>query len=177
MFQQVPELLHNFGEDDLPSQATLSLAEQFVCKLYDPKSTSKSINEVRCTIFRKQKAKIDSLPPTKDALTLHMMRAHYQTKVWKQSLTTHPPQLPSPVSCGWHTVEGRLVPQLLPKEHHQARFVELAICGCKQSGSRCSTRHCSCRRGGMYCSGACGCARAEWCMNSIDQEEIEGELK
>ena len=33
VFQQCPHLLHNFGEDEVPSPAILSSAEQFVCKL------------------------------------------------------------------------------------------------------------------------------------------------
>lgn len=90
VFQQCLHLLHNFGEDEVPSPAILSSAEQFVCKLYDPKTTSTSIHDVRCARFRKVKANVDTLPPTQDALPLHLMRAHYQTKVWKQSLVTHP---------------------------------------------------------------------------------------
>jgi len=165
VFQQCPHLLHNFGEDEVPSPATLSSAEQFVCKLYDPKSTSNSIHVVRCALFRKVKANVDALPPTRDALSLHIMRAHYQTKVWKQSLVTHP-QLPSPINCGWHMKDGMLVPQLLTKEPIQARCLDLMTCGCKESGSQCSTRHCRCRRSGIYCSGACGCACAAWCKNT-----------
>ena len=71
-------------------QVQLLCVWQFVCKLYDLKSTSDSIHEVRCSLFRKVKANVNTLPPTKDALTLHLMRAHYQTKVWKQALVTHP---------------------------------------------------------------------------------------
>ncbi|KAJ4925401.1 hypothetical protein JOQ06_018133, partial [Pogonophryne albipinna] len=63
-------------------------------------STSNSIQEVCCALFRKLKANVDTLPPTEDALSMHLKRAHYQTKVWKQSLVTHP-QLPSPINCGW----------------------------------------------------------------------------
>ncbi|ROL03949.1 UDP-N-acetylglucosamine/UDP-glucose/GDP-mannose transporter [Anabarilius grahami] len=85
VFQQCPHLLHNFGEDEVPSPAILSSAEQFVCKLYDPKTTSTSIQDVRCALFRKVKANVDTLPPTKDTLYLHLMRAHYQTKVLLKS--------------------------------------------------------------------------------------------
>ena len=110
-------------------QAILSSAEQFFCKLYDPKTTNTLIHEVRCALFRKVKANVDTLPPTQDALSLHLMRAHYQTKVWKQSLVTHP-QLPLPTSCGWHMKDGMLVPQLLTKEPVQC--LELTICGCER---------------------------------------------
>ncbi|KAJ4933246.1 hypothetical protein JOQ06_030079 [Pogonophryne albipinna] len=68
-------------------------------------STSNSIQEVRCTLFRKLKANVDTLPPTEDALSMHLKRAHYQTKVWKQSLVTHP-QLPSPINCGWQMMNA-----------------------------------------------------------------------
>ncbi|KAI4813333.1 hypothetical protein KUCAC02_024665 [Chaenocephalus aceratus] len=170
VFQQYPHLLHNFGEDEVPSTTSLSLAEQFVCKLYDLKSTSNSIQEVRCALFRKLKANVDTLPPTEDALSMHLKRAHYQTKVWKQSLVTHP-QLPSPINCGWQM----LVPMLLTKEPVQSTCVQLTVCGCKESGSQCSTRQCLCRRRGLYCSGACGCAHAAWCMNSNDIQETNGE--
>ena len=163
VFQQCPHLLHNFGEDEVPSPAILSSAEQFVCKLYDPKTTSTLIHEVHCALFRKVKANVDTLPPTQDALSLHLMRAHYQTKVWKQSIVTHP-QFPSPTSCGWHMKDGMLVPQLLTKEPVQC--LELTICGCRESGSQCSTRQCRCRRSGIFCNGAYGCACAAWCKNT-----------
>ena len=119
VFQLCPRLLHNFGDDLVPSPATISLSEQFVCKLYDPKTTSKYIHEVCCALFQKLKANVETLPPTSDVLTLHIMRAHYQTRVWKQSLVTHP-QLPWPINCGWHMVDGRLVPKLSTQEHLQA---------------------------------------------------------
>ncbi|KAF3854292.1 hypothetical protein F7725_022347 [Dissostichus mawsoni] len=144
-------------------------------QLYDEEiSTSNSIQEVRCALFRKLKANVDTLPPTEDALSMHLKRAHYQTKVWKQSLVTHP-QLPSPINCGWQMMNGMLVPMLLTKEPVQSTCVQLTVCGCKESGSQCSTRQCLCRRRGLYCSGACGCARAAWCMNSNDIQETNGE--
>ena len=112
VFQRCPHLLHNFGEDEVPSPAILSSAEQFFCKLYDPKTTNTLILfTVHCALFQKVKANVDTLPPTQDTLSLHLMRAHYQTKVWKQSLVTHP-QLPSPTSYGWQMKDGMLVPQL-----------------------------------------------------------------
>ena len=174
VFLQYPHLLHNFAEDDVPSPASISLAEEFVCKLYDNKTTSKSIQEVCCALFRKLKANVDSLPPTEDALSLHIMRAHYQTRIWKQSMVAHP-KLPLPINSGWHMVDGVLVPQLLTKEPIQAKCLPLTVCGCKESGSQCNSRHCLCRRRGMFCSGACGCARAAWCKNILDIEETNDE--
>ena len=68
VFQQCPHL-HNFGEEEIPSPATLFLAEQFVCKLYDPKSpVTQSIrfavpcleSESQCGYFTSNKGYLDS---------------------------------------------------------------------------------------------------------------------
>jgi len=101
VFKQCPQLLHQLGHESEPSPETMTSVEHFVCRLYDPNTTGNSIQQIRCSKFRKLNANIDTLPPTKDALQLHIKRANYQTLVWKQCLNTHP-QLPSPLSSGWH---------------------------------------------------------------------------
>ena len=90
VFRQYPHLFNKLGEHGIPSGAAVSVVKEFVC------TTTKSIQMVWCNMFRRLQTKIDSLPPRRDALTQHIKRAHYQTKVWKQSLTTHP-DLPSPI--------------------------------------------------------------------------------
>ena len=35
--------------------------------------------------------KLKSLPPTSDAFAQHVNRAHYQTMIWKSSLSNAPP--------------------------------------------------------------------------------------
>ena len=94
VFKQSPELLHSIGVEDVPNPTALADAEEFVCKLYQPTTTNTSIHTVRSSLFRKNKANIDSLPPTKDFLTLHLKMAHYQTRIWKHCLVPNP-QLPS----------------------------------------------------------------------------------
>ena len=170
VFLQYPKLLHTLGEGDTPNEATLSSVEHFVCRLYDPKSSTKSIHEFRCAMFRKAKSNIDNLAPTKDALDLHTKRAHYQTRVWMQSLESCQ-TLPAPTDCGWHIVDGRLVPQLLTVEPLQAKCVEFTTCGCKETGIQCGTRQCACRKSSMFCTMACGCVRAAWCKNSSDHTD------
>ena len=96
VFRQYPHLFIKLGEHEIPSGAAVSVVKEFVCRLYEPKSTKKSIQMVQCNMFRTLQTKIDSLLPRRDALTQRIKRAHYQTKVWKQSLTTHP-DLPSPL--------------------------------------------------------------------------------
>jgi hypothetical protein len=51
----------------------------------------------------------ESLPPTSDALKLHIERAHFQASVWKQANVVKP-VLPSPVTMGWSLDGDRLIP-------------------------------------------------------------------
>ena len=54
--------------------------EDFVSKIYDPSTDITKIDQMRVFLFNKGKDP-DSLPPTFDALKLHINRAHYQTIV------------------------------------------------------------------------------------------------
>jgi hypothetical protein len=61
-------------------------------------------------MFGKSKSP-ESLPPTSDALKLHIERAHFQANVWKQANVVKP-VLPS-VTMGWSLDGDRLIkPQL-----------------------------------------------------------------
>ena len=43
------------------------------------------------------------LPPTADALELHLVRSNYQAKIWLQASDTHM-EIDSPSACGgWKT--------------------------------------------------------------------------
>ena len=49
----------------------------------------------------------ERLPPTKDALTLHLMRCNHQMKEWKEALNVdHIPT--NPVGRGWILEDGKL---------------------------------------------------------------------
>ena len=53
--------------------------EEFVCKMYKLDSIG-SVDEARAILFSK-KGKPEALPPTSDALSLHVKRVHYQAIV------------------------------------------------------------------------------------------------
>ena len=142
---------------------------------YDFKAANQSIHQVRCTIFHSMKKTIENLPPTKDALVLHVKRSHYHCLVWKRALETHP-HLPSVLDSGWRLVEAStgsalLEPQLLTTRPSSAVCLELASCGCSVSPTFCSTRRCKCTRLGLACTRACRCK--DNCRNprSVEQEE------
>ena len=63
--------------------------EEFTCRIYN-KKTSVSINEARYKVLRKKKEMPDLqiLPPSQDALKMHITRSNVQTIEWKNALNT-----------------------------------------------------------------------------------------
>ena len=53
VFEQYPHLLNKLGEHEIPSGATVSEVKEFVCRVYEAKSTTKSIQTVQCHMFRR----------------------------------------------------------------------------------------------------------------------------
>ena len=45
-------------------------------------------------------------PPTRDALSFHIMRSHYQATVWRQAHVNYP-DIPPPQDMGWKRKMGR----------------------------------------------------------------------
>lgn len=123
---------------------------------------TKCIQSLRCSLFRKTKANIENLPPTKDALVQHILRAHYQTLVWKQCLVAQS-SLPSPMDCGWYIMNKELKPCLMTTEALSPKCIELVSCNCKETGYQCQTNHCACKKQQLRCTKSCGCG--VWCKN------------
>ena len=57
-----------------------------------------SVDEARAILFSKQ-GKPDALAPTRDVLSLHGKRVHYQAIAWKQGRCLKP-HLPDPETLG-----------------------------------------------------------------------------
>ena len=84
--------LANLGKDEKPDEETLDEIKEFVCQLYQPKATIKTVKELRWLLFKKRQAESDRLPPTKAALHQAILQAHYQLMVWNND------RVPNPVS-------------------------------------------------------------------------------
>lgn len=93
-------LLSSLGEGEL-TEKKMKEVEEFVCKMYQLDSV-KSVDEARAILFSK-KGKPEALPPTSDALSLHVKRVHYQSIVWKEAHCSEP-HLPYPERLGWKKV-------------------------------------------------------------------------
>ena len=79
-------LLRNLGNGDLDN-LTMTFAEKFTCRVYNV-ADAESCNEARATLFSRGRLP-EALPPTSDALQLHIRRAHFQAMIWKQAQLTN----------------------------------------------------------------------------------------
>ena len=72
----------------LMKQLEKPLKNLFTYRIYD-KKTSVSINEARYKVFLKKKEMPDPkiLPPSQDALKMHITRADFQAIEWKNALS------------------------------------------------------------------------------------------
>ena len=78
---------------------------RFVCSLYDRSLNDiVDISEARLRLFT-QTLSGEKLPPTLDALALHLKRANYQYYIWKHSCDLFL-TLPSLIWNGWIKVEN-----------------------------------------------------------------------
>ena len=128
-------------------------AEKFVCHLYGY-GNCESINEVRLKMFVNGKFTIESLPPTADALSYHLMRSNYQALILKSALTNYM-DLPSPDGKGWTISDGKLTPVLMSLQSVPKSCIALVICSCKKG---CNPNRCGCQKTGyLACTSACNC--------------------
>ena len=156
VFEDVPDLLEHLGEESQISADVLAKAEAFVCKLYNPGTQEVEINKERASMLCKSKKDLDALPPTQDALILHIKQANYQTMVWNKALEPCP-ALPKPEDSRWYYSEGLQKPKLMNREQVSAACLQLAYCGCSREGGCCGNRRCTCARLSLCCSKACKC--------------------
>ena len=162
---QTSNLLTSIGETSPPTQRTIADAEAFVCQLYHKGTREVEINRERAAAFRTVKKNIDSLPPTQDALHLHIRRANYQSMIWKRAQEACP-SIPRPKDeNGWYlNDEGILKPKLMTQEVVSSACIQLAFCGCSSEQS-CLNRRCTCVRLSLPCSRACKCCDTNRCRN------------
>lgn len=149
-------------------ETTLSDAERFVIQLYSPASSETAINALRVAMFMKKNP--EALPPTKNALDLHIKRAHIQASVWLSATDPKPNHL-LPQEFGWKKDSaGQLQPQWTTQDPLPKTCSELKTCNCK---SQCRGNRCTCARNKVGCIGTCGCY-GDAC-NNIFNEHMNSE--
>jgi len=144
-------LLSSLGEGEL-SEEKVREVEEFVCKMFKLDSIG-SVDEAGAILFSK-KGKPEALPPTSDALSLHIKRVRYQAIVWKQA---HCPEhhLPDPETLGWKKIaDNKLQTLLMTQVLIPKACQEIISCSCSTG---CSNLRCSCRKAKLFCTTVCGC--------------------
>lgn len=100
-------------------EATSVLIESYVCAMYG-KSTYQDINKLRCDLFRSRYdvksgksgkfvvpngMDLSLLPPCRDALSMHTLRASYVAYTWKHAHIQYP-EILNPTKFGWTSDNG-----------------------------------------------------------------------
>ena len=131
--------------------------EQFVVLIYDKTSSVTIVNEARQHLFSRQGRSLENIPPTKAALTQHVLRAAYQSGyVWGQCLQKHQ-NLPDPALWGWEN-ERAFKSKLSPGQEGMTRKWLPVWTTLDQAANSCyELIHCSCKQG---CRGRCKCMKA-----------------
>ena len=138
--------------------------------LYKCKET-RSIDEARYKQFCWKKKLPDphKLPPTSDALTLHLKRANYQAFEWKQALLRDL-QFIDPQRNGWKKINDTLEIEWTSQPSGPEKILDFITCKCKKTS--CKNNVCNCRKSKSPCSGLCKCLL---CENNEVNEDISVE--
>ncbi|XP_031342147.1 uncharacterized protein LOC116180846 [Photinus pyralis] len=152
-------LLEGLGSIPLTDQVVAN-AEEFVIQLYKVSTEIKTGDAARSFLFGAVKSP-EKLPPTSDALRLHIRRCHYQVYVWENAHIANP-SVPCPENCGWRVDGTTIEPILMTLPPIPASCNALRACGCK---GMCQTNQCRCRKESHPCMKICNCRAL--CLNCI----------
>lgn len=143
----------------------------FVCCMYSPSTSIDSVNELRFNLFRLKKGEMESsqLPPCRDTLWQHSLRANYQAALWRSSLEADP-EVPSPDNHGWVVNDGQLSIKWMTGSPAPDVVLQLMSCKCKKE---CKTPKCSCIANSLRCTPACV---LETCSNMSIEDSYEDVL-
>ncbi|KAI4811883.1 hypothetical protein KUCAC02_014754 [Chaenocephalus aceratus] len=148
--------------------------QDFVCRLYASSSTTSDVNELRYQLFCAQRGEVESsqLPPCKDCLHMHVLRANYQTAIWRRCLVSEP-VVPDPKGCGWTTGDdGSLEIEWMQGSPAPDAVLQLMSCKC---ACICKLPACVCLENQLKCTDMC---KLQTCTNqrSEDEDEVAVEL-
>jgi hypothetical protein len=148
VFQKQHHLLNGLGRGEL-TPVTASAAETFICRIYGVTDVD-TCDKARVKLFSKCLCQ-ELLPPTTDAVQLHIQRANYETMVWIQAdICT---QLLLRVSASGWTISGdALIPVMMRLPPVPEACLEITSCGCCKG---CAIRCCRCQQVGLSCTDAC----------------------
>lgn len=173
-----------FGEPGANHSDLIAAGEAFVCALYGlPIGTSMA--EARYQLYTRKRGKplkVMALPPTRQNLSLHIMRAHHATILSKSADKKEAPKLDLR-SFGWEIKDGIPVPEVAKGPTGPKELIDVISCNCKAAGKACSTHNCSCHHERLSCTVYCKCESGVNCYNpnkyedGTDDEDIKKDLQ
>ena len=140
--------------------------QQFTCRIYVAASSITEVNDLRYQLLCAKWGEIESslLSPRRDCLFIHLIRANYQTAIWKCCLHARP-TVPDLTKCGWIDDDGKLAIHWMRSPPAPDAVLELLACKCVRS-SKLST--CTCMANGLACTDMC---KLHSCSNQKQQED------
>ena len=147
-------------------QSVEKASEKFVCDLYGGKGNREyDINKLRAKHSKLKSASLARLPPCRETLKQHVLRADWQTRVWLCSTTTKPDiPSPRPIGHGWSQADGGIVPHVFDGGTASEVMEEL-LCAC--SGRTPVCMECACSRDRLPCTELCSCHAEEKCHQNV----------
>ena len=125
--------------------------------------------------------KLQTLPPTDEAFSENVARAHLQVAIWREAMAPNPPDM-DPLAHGWTQLRGStsLTPRgvadnvaIVPDD-----ILRLIKCSC-DSDMPCKSKRCGCHNASMACTEFCACGGGDGCFNQktreCRQEDAESE--
>lgn len=106
--------------------------QRFTCHMYSAAASTSKVNELRYQLFCCKRGEIESsqLPPCRDCLYMHTMRANFQSGVWRRCLESQP-HVPNPEGRGWKKdQDGTLTIEWMRTSPAPVAVTELLSCKC-----------------------------------------------
>lgn len=169
---ELNEAMKRLGKQWNLTPELFQLIEKLTCQIYQSKTVSTEVNDLRYGLFQFKKGKIESwqLPPCKASLWKHSLRANFQAATWRLCLTLNP-QIPSFLDHGWCLdKDDVLTIDWFDKAAAPDAVLELMSCKCPRV---CQAPDCPCVTNGMKCTPAC---KNQTCQNQKEEDEEDESL-
>ena len=152
--KEIQDTFFKLGQEWDLSPDLMNKLEAYTSLLYAPKTSSTKIKDLRYRLFCAKKGEIEShqLPPCRDCVEKHALRANYQAGIWRICLEQNP-QVPSPVGRGWKIekegADNQLIVHWMDGQPAPQAVLDLLACNCPRE---CELPRCECMANGLICA-------------------------
>ena len=166
------QILDIFKRPDATYDDIARADEMFLLKLYSAYAHTKTLDEVRFTLYlKKMKTSLStfdlaSLPPTSSAAKFHAYSAYFAVQEW----LGNPAKLEA-IKWGWQLCDGMINPVFNDREPAPPQILRMISCGCKTGCGK----KCMCRKSGLQCTEMCSNCIGSNCMNASPVDDNEDE--